>query len=147
MNHTDVLGDVPRYVLASPPKQLHQHETDVLVLGAGATGLMAALAAARHARVIMLAHDTLMTSNSAWAQGGIAAALDSTDSPSLHVEDTLEAGAGLSDLAAVEMLAWEAPGLMHELDDLGVPFEQQQGHFVLGLEGSHSRRRILHVVI
>ncbi|GIV90988.1 MAG: L-aspartate oxidase [Chloroflexus sp.] len=119
---------------------------DVLVIGAGAAGLTAALAAAAAgARVLVLARGTLPESNSAWAQGGIAAALDPTDSPHLHIADTLAAGAGLCDVAAVTTLAHEAPTLMRELAALGVPFERDADRFALGLEGGHSRRRIVHV--
>jgi L-aspartate oxidase len=119
---------------------------DVLVIGAGAAGLTAALAAAaRGARVLVLARGSLPESNSAWAQGGIAAALDPADSPGIHVADTLTAGAGLCDPAAVAVLAHEAPALMRELAMLGVPFERDADQFALGLEGGHSRRRIVHV--
>jgi L-aspartate oxidase len=105
---------------------------------------MAALQAAQYSRVTLLTHRPPAESNSAQAQGGVAAALDSSDSPLLHTEDTLIAGAGLSDTAAAELLAWQAPALMHELAALGVPFERTNGTFALGLEGSHSHRRILH---
>ncbi len=75
----------------------------------------------------------------------MAAALDSDDAPPLHIEDTLIAGAGLCDEAAVAVLASAAPALMYELAALGVPFEQEGAGFALGLEGGHSQRRILHV--
>lgn len=142
----EILVDVPRYVVATVPQVVHQHHTTVLVIGGGAAGLAAALRAAAEAEVIVLARGGLRESNSAWAQGGIAAALDSSDSPHFHVEDTLIAGAGLSDLGAVEALAWEAPDLMRELAAMGVPFERHDdSHFALGLEGGHSQRRIVHV--
>lgn len=147
MYDTKAYHNTPRYVLPtiSPSPEIRQHQTDVLVIGGGVTGLMAALRAAKHARVTLVTREALLLSNSAWAQGGIAAALDIADSPASHVEDTIIAGAGLSDQAAVEKMVWEAPRLMHELADLGVPFEREHGKFVLGLEGSHSQRRILHV--
>ncbi|MEF3273930.1 MAG: L-aspartate oxidase [Chloroflexus sp.] len=136
---------VSRSILQSIPPARDRH-VDVLVIGAGVAGLTAALAAAAHgARVLMLARGSLPESNSAWAQGGIAAALDPADSPVIHVTDTLIAGAGLSDPAAVAVLANEAPALMRELAALGVPFEREADRFVLGLEGGHSRRRIVHV--
>ena len=137
--------DAPASVLVNQPAHVDAQTTDVIIIGGGVTGLMAALRASRSAHVVLLTQDTPLESNSAWAQGGIAAALDAADSPLSHVEDTLVAGAGLSDSAAVEALAWEAPLLMYELADLGVPFERDNGSFVLGLEGSHSHRRILHV--
>lgn len=137
--------DAPRYVLTNPPAARTLH-TGVLVIGAGAAGLSAALAAASRTSVIVLARGTLPESNSAWAQGGIAAALDAQDSPRFHIDDTLVAGAGICDRAAVAALAHEAPGLMRELAQLGVPFERSsEDRFVLGLEGGHSQRRIVHV--
>ncbi len=146
MYETKAYYNTPRYVLPTISPEVRRHQTDVLVVGGGITGLMAALRAAKHhARVTLVTREALLLSNSAWAQGGIAAALDIADSPASHVEDTLIAGAGLSDHAAVEKMVWEAPRLMHELADLGVPFEREHGKFVLGLEGSHSQRRILHV--
>ncbi len=135
----------PRYVIAAWPQDVRQHRTEILVVGGGAAGLAAALQAASHVDVTLLTREQLPTSNSARAQGGIAAALDTEDSPTLHDGDTLVAGAGLSDPAAVAVLTQAAPRLMRELDSLGVPFEQDTGAFVLGLEGGHSRRRILHV--
>jgi L-aspartate oxidase len=121
------------------------HTTGVLVIGGGLAGLSAALVAAEYADVTLLARISLAESNSAWAQGGIAAALDPTDSPGAHIADTLVAGAGLSDEPAVAALASEAPGLMRELAAWGVPFERSGDLFALGLEGGHSQRRILHV--
>lgn len=134
-----------RSVLQRMPS-VRDRSVDVLVIGAGAAGLTAALAAAaRGACVLVLARGSLPESNSAWAQGGIAAALDPADSPGIHVADTLTAGAGLCDPAAVAVLAHEAPALMRELAMLGVPFERDADQFALGLEGGHSRRRIVHV--
>ena len=116
------------------------------VLGAGAAGLTAALAAAARPEVLVLARGFLPESNSALAQGGIAAALDTADSPAAHIADTLIAGAGLVDETAVAALAHEAPALMRELAARGVPFERDAvAHFALGLEGGHSARRIVHV--
>jgi L-aspartate oxidase len=144
MDLPDPVIDTLRYVTPMPAGAIH-NSCEVLVIGAGAAGLAAALAAAEHAEVTLLARGALAASNSAWAQGGIAAALDESDEPALHVADTLTAGAGLSDRAAVELLANEAPALMHELAALGVPFEAHGHGFALGLEGGHGKRRILHV--
>ena len=137
--------DAPRSVLTHLPAA-PARRTGVLVIGAGAAGLTAALTAAEYAEVTVLARGALPESNSAWAQGGIAAALDAADSPHAHIADTLVAGAGLSDEAAVAALAYEAPALMRELAAHGVPFERDdEAHFALGLEGGHSARRIVHV--
>lgn len=138
--------DTPRYALHTPPAQTRALRTGVLVIGSGAAGLAAALKAAERTTVTVLARGLLPESNSAWAQGGIAAALDEGDSPRFHIADTLIAGAGLCDEAAVAALAYDAPALMRELAALGVPFERSDPeHFALGLEGGHSQRRIVHV--
>lgn len=136
----------PRSVLAWLPRPLTTWRTGVLVIGAGAAGLSAALAAAAHTDVLVLARGALPASNSALAQGGIAAALDAADSPLAHIADTLVAGAGLADEPAVAALAYAAPDLMRELAAAGVPFERHDAAtFALGLEGGHSARRIVHV--
>lgn len=135
----------PRFALADWPVAAIT-TTGVLVIGAGAAGLAAALAAAESTEVLVLARGPLPESNSAWAQGGIAAALDAADSPRAHIADTLAAGAGLSDAEAVAALAHAAPALMRELAASGVPFERvAPDRFALGLEGGHSARRIVHV--
>ncbi|GAB4208460.1 MAG: L-aspartate oxidase [Roseiflexaceae bacterium] len=144
MNLHDIRVDAPRYVLAGWPAQATRHTAGVLVIGGGAAGLAAALRAAEQTDVIVLTRGALPESNSAWAQGGIAAALDAADSPAAHVSDTLIAGAGLSDAEAVATLADAAPALMRDLAELGVPFERAGDGFALGLEGGHSQRRILH---
>ena len=137
--------NAPRYALTRLP-YAPARRTGVLVIGAGAAGLSAALVAAERTHVTVLARGALPESNSAWAQGGIAAALDAADSASAHIADTLTAGAGLSDEAAVAALAFEAPALMRELAARGVPFEREdEDQFALGLEGGHSARRIVHV--
>jgi L-aspartate oxidase len=136
----------PRYLVDPLLPPAATRHCDVLVVGAGAAGLAAALRAAAQQQVIVLARGRLPESNSAWAQGGIAAALEDADSPRFHVDDTLIAGAGICDPAAVETLAEAAPALMHELAAMGVPFERENSdRFALGLEGGHSQRRILHV--
>ncbi|GAB4164270.1 MAG: L-aspartate oxidase [Roseiflexaceae bacterium] len=135
----------PTRSLVGLPSSSTHHQCGVLVIGGGLAGLTAALCAADQQDVILLARVSLAESNSAWAQGGIAAALEAGDTPHAHVEDTLVAGAGLCDPAAVALLAEAAPGLMHELAEWGVPFERHGEQFALGLEGGHSHRRILHV--
>ncbi|NCC31273.1 MAG: L-aspartate oxidase [Chloroflexia bacterium] len=140
------MNNLPRYALAALPSVVLNQHTDVLVIGGGAAGLTAALTAAAYADVFVLTRGPLYESNSALAQGGIAAALDAADSPRAHVADTLVAGAGLTDEDAATVLANEAPALMCELATRGVPFERADTmHFALGLEGGHSARRIVHV--
>ena len=88
---------------------LPQIFTDVLVVGTGVAGLRTAIEAARHGDVVVLAKEAVDLSNTSWAQGGIAAAIASDDSPQSHVTDTLDAGAGLCDPAAVRALVTEGP--------------------------------------
>jgi L-aspartate oxidase len=117
---------------------------DVLVVGAGAAGLYAALCLPETFQVGLITKDTLSTGASDWAQGGIAAAIDPTDSPVLHIKDTLRAGAGLCDLEAVTFLVEQAPECIQSLVDLGVAFDRKQERLALTLEAAHSRPRVLH---
>ncbi len=138
----------PRYVCSAPPR-LAWLTTDLLVIGGGAAGMMAALHAAPQVRVLVLARGGSDATNSQWAQGGIAAAVGDGDSPQQHHTDTVRAGADLCDLAAVAQLVAAAPALMDELAALGMPFAVAASDcgstgYDLGLEGGHGRRRILH---
>lgn len=117
---------------------------DVLVVGAGAAGLYAALCLPRDFQVGLITKDDLPLSASDWAQGGIAAAIAPEDSPTLHIEDTLKAGAGLCDTEAVKFLADHAPDCIRSLVDLGVAFDRHGTDLALTLEAAHSRRRVLH---
>jgi L-aspartate oxidase len=120
--------------------------TDVAVVGAGAAGLYAALVAAREgADVALVSRSPLAQTASFWAQGGIAAALADDDSPELHIEDTLAAGRELARESAVRVLCEDSPGSVRDLEQLGVQFDaDRSGNLALGLEGGHSRRRIVH---
>jgi L-aspartate oxidase len=94
---------------------------------------------------VVLTKRTLRDSSTAWAQGGIAAALGAGDSPDLHRIDTLAAGAALCDRAAVEVLVAEGPARVRELADAGARFDTDgSGRFTLGREAAHSRKRIVH---
>jgi len=119
---------------------------DIVVVGAGAAGLYAALTAAgAGARVAVVSATPLAQTASYWAQGGLAAALAVDDSPELHLEDTERAGRGLMRASAGELLVREAPRLIAELQRLRVRFDADRtGNLELGLEGGHSRRRIVH---
>jgi L-aspartate oxidase len=121
-------------------------DADVAVVGAGAAGLYAALTAAAHgARVVLVSATPLARTASYWAQGGLAAALAVDDSPDLHREDTEVAGRGLVRTNAAAVLCREAPGIVVELERLGVHFDaDRRGVLDLGLEGGHSRRRVVH---
>ncbi|MFP4220564.1 MAG: L-aspartate oxidase [Phormidium sp.] len=124
-----------------PPLSL---EFDAIVVGAGAAGLYSALCLPSSLRVGLLTKDDLPLSASDWAQGGIAAAIAPDDSPTLHVADTLKAGAGLCDEAAVQFLAQQAPACVRSLVKLGVAFDRHRDDLALTLEAAHSRRRVLH---
>ncbi len=93
----------------------------------------------------MVSRTPLSQSASFWAQGGLAAALESGDSPAQHAADTIAAGRGLCRPSAVQVLVEEAPGAVKELRERGVAFDlDADGELALGLEGGHTRRRIVH---
>ena len=115
-----------------------------VVVGSGIAGLFTAYLASRHGRVALLTKGELAESNTRYAQGGIAAAVDPTDSPASHREDTLVAGAGLCEPGVVDLLTREAPARIADLIRLGVEFDREDGRLVYGREGAHSRARILH---
>ena len=120
--------------------------TDVVVAGSGIAGLSAALhaRAAGHA-VTVVTKVTVRDGSTRWAQGGIAAALDPADSPAEHLADTLAAGVGLCDEAAVRVLVEEGPARLRELIDRGAVFDTNpDGSLALTREGGHHRNRIVH---
>ena len=88
---------------------------DIVVVGSGAAGLYAALCLPAHLRVGLITKDAIHTGSSNWAQGGIAAAIDPSDTPTLHLEDTLNAGVGLCDPEAVKFLVENAPAAIAHL--------------------------------
>ena len=118
---------------------------DVIVIGAGAAGLMTCLELPSNLKVLLLNRNTSKASSSRWAQGGIASVVRPDDSFDLHAEDTLKAGDGLCDFKAVEMLVREAPGCVDRLQNLGMIFDQNSDQLATTLEAAHSRRRVLHV--
>jgi L-aspartate oxidase len=119
---------------------------DVVVVGAGAAGLWTGLRAAEAgASVCLISRKPLSESASFWAQGGLAAALEPGDSPAQHAEDTLAAGRGACRPSAVRVLVEEAPAAVDELRARGVRFDRTpRDELELGLEGGHTRRRIVH---
>lgn len=119
--------------------------SDYLVIGSGLAGLAFALQAAEHGTVTILTKAEPQESNTSWAQGGIAAAIGESDDWRLHEQDTLEAGAGLCDPAAVRLLVQRAPLAIEWLARLGARFDLSASNSLdLGREGGHSRNRIVH---
>ena len=143
----DPVFDQRRYLIPFRSALLPQIFTDVLVIGAGIAGMRAALAASDGgADVIVLAKGGAETSNTAWAQGGVAAVLDSQeDSFESHIDDTITAGAGLCDRSVVARIVQEGAQRVEELIRWGMPFDRNNdGELLLGMEGGHSAHRILH---
>ena len=137
--------DSRRYLIPFRSVLLPQIFTDVLVIGSGVAGLRAALAAADHADVIVLAKDALEQTNTAWAQGGIAVVLDGDDSVDAHVRDTLTAGADLCDEPTVRRVLADAAERIRELLSMGIHLDRADDDSLqLGREGGHSAARIVH---
>ncbi len=117
---------------------------DFLVIGAGVAGLRAAIELAAAGRVLVVAKDSLRESSSEYAQGGIAVALSDDDDIALHEQDTLYAGDGLCDGAAVRTLVEEGPAAIERLIEWGAEFDREGEELAFTREGAHSRNRILH---
>jgi L-aspartate oxidase len=141
---------LPQRLLAPAPGWIAQ--TDVVVVGSGIAGLTTALAIAtgagdsgRRLQVLVVTKDVLAAGSTGWAQGGIAAALHPEDSAAEHEQDTLVAGVGLCDAAAVRALVTEGPGAVRDLIGLGARFDRTSGGaLALTREGGHHRNRIAH---
>ena len=134
-----------RFLVSFHPKRIPHFFTDVLIIGGGLAGLRAANAAGPNADVLVVTKDKLRQSNSNYAQGGIAGVLDPNDRFEDHVNDTLIAGGELCDPSIVEMVVREGPQRIQELIDWGTRFDADEaGDLVLGKEGGHSARRIVH---
>ncbi len=119
---------------------------DVLIIGSGAAGLSLALHVDKNAKIGVLSKGTLTSASTYYAQGGVAAVLDETDSVDAHIQDTLTAGAGLCHEDAVRFTVENGPGAIQWLVDMGVDFTTQKDKtsYHLAKEGGHSHRRIIH---
>lgn len=135
-----------RYLARFDPKRVPHMFTDVLIVGAGIAGARAALEIDPSLRVVVVTKDKVQVSNSAWAQGGIAGALDPEDTTRSHAEDTIIAGAGLCDPDVVNAVVNSAPELIRELVAYGAKFDDRDGELALTLEGGHSHRRVAHAL-
>ncbi|WP_068793708.1 L-aspartate oxidase [Brevibacillus laterosporus] len=135
----------PRHVLNYQTDHLPNMYTDVIVVGCGIAGLYTALEASKKAKVVLISKKGLQDSNTRWAQGGIAAVTAQNDSPALHRQDTMLAGAGICTYEAVDVLVHEGPKRLQELITYGTQFDKDSnGEYELTREGAHSQRRILH---
>jgi L-aspartate oxidase len=117
---------------------------DFLVIGAGVAGMRAAIELAEAGTVLVIAKDSLRESSSEYAQGGIAVALSDDDEVALHEQDTLYAGDGLCDGAAVRALVEEGPAAIQELIDWGAEFDREGSRLAFTREAAHCRDRVLH---
>jgi L-aspartate oxidase len=117
---------------------------DYIIIGCGLAGLYSALNASKIGTVALITKTSLEMSNSYRAQGGIAAAIDRDDSAKLHFNDTIVAGRDLCNTEAVKILVTEGRDRINELINIGMPFDIENNSIALGLEGGHSKRRVLH---
>ncbi|MCP4365549.1 MAG: L-aspartate oxidase [Planctomycetes bacterium] len=141
MSNQEELG---RYLASFDTTPLPHITTDVLVIGSGVAGLIAAVVASRQGRVLIVSKNKLSESNTMYAQGGIAAVLAQNDSFESHIRDTLDAGQGLCKPEVVEEVVKEGPRGVEELMNLGTCFDRENGKLALTVEGGHSRPRIIH---
>lgn len=123
---------------------MSERRQHLIIVGSGIAGLIAALRLSTQHEVTLVTKNELAESNTRWAQGGIAAVMFPDDQVADHITDTLNAGAGLCDPAAVRVLCEEGSARIHDLIRLGVEFDQRNGQLAKGLEAAHSYPRILH---
>ncbi len=138
--------NAPRYLAPFHPKQVPHYFTDILIIGGGLAGLRAANAVSPKQSVLVATKEALRQSNSHYAQGGIAGVIDPDDRFEDHVRDTIIAGGRLCDDQVVEMVVREAPSQIDELRKWGTQFDEEQGSLSLGMEGGHSRHRVVHAL-
>jgi len=129
----------------SKKNDIYSRNWDVVVVGAGAAGLMTSLELPSSLNILLLNRNTSKRSSSRWAQGGIAAVTRIEDSEDIHALDTIKAGAGLCDPETVEMFVENAPRLVDRLLKLGMEFDRTSGNLSTTLEAAHTYRRVLHV--
>ncbi len=133
-----------RYLVGFESRRLPHIFTDVLVIGGGAAGLRAGIESAGHGQVILVTKGNLLDSNTFYAQGGLAAVMDSADSLDAHIADTISAAAGLGDETVIHHVLSQAPQYIEEMRQWGVGFDTTGESLRLGREGGHSANRIVH---
>jgi len=134
----------PRYLINFDLSNIKKIYTDFLIVGSGIAGLYTSLKLCNKKEVTLLTKSKLKESSTEYAQGGIAVALGDEDSPHLHMEDTIKAGANFCDSKAVEVLVIEGPKCVEELIEWGTKFDKIEGKYNTTLEAAHQRPRILH---
>ena len=122
----------------SKKNDIYSRNWDVVVVGAGAAGLMTSLELPSSLNILLLNRNTSKPSSSRWAQGGIAAVTRIEDSEDIHALDTIKAGAGLCDPETVEMFVENAPRLVDRLLKLGMEFDRTSGNLSTTLEAAHT---------
>ena len=121
-------------------------DAPILIIGAGLAGLFLALRLAPRPCTIVSPAPLGQAASSAWAQGGLAAALDPKDSPAKHADDTVGAGAGLVDPIIARLIAEDGPARVRDLIELGVAFDRTpDGELALSLDAAHSMPRVARV--
>ncbi len=134
----------PRYLIPFDSSSIPHLFTNVLVIGSGVGGLRAAIEAGQHTDVVVVTKDELKESNTALAQGGIAAVFGPDDSLEEHAKDTLTVGCCLCDTDTVNAVVGQAPELIQELREWGAAFDLDAGHLALAREGGHGHARVVH---
>ncbi len=135
---------ISRYLTNFDSTRIGHVLTDVLVVGGGVAGLSAALAASDGANVLLLTKGGMPDSATYWAQGGIAAVLDPSDSIEQHIEDTMTVGAGMNHPDVVQLVCRDGVARIGDLIEQQMAFDRKDGKIALGLEGGHRAPRVLH---
>ena len=135
-----------RYLISFASRRLPHVFTDVLVIGAGAAGLRAAIEAAQFGQVILITKGASLESNTYYAQGGLAAVMARGDSLDSHIADTLATAGGMGNEEVIRLVIQAAPTLIRQMQEWGVAFDSADGELSLGREGGHSASRIVHAL-
>ena len=123
------------------------YKSDVIVVGSGISGLMLAISLYPRKVTLVTKKNLGETSSSAWAQGGIAAAVGKDDHPDIHFQDTIEASSGLNNEEAVRLITKEAPEIVKFLEKINIQFDRDEAkEFLLSIEAAHSKRRVLKIM-